>query len=177
MTWQNVSRMEALESGVQSRTRIRQCHAEDCQVHALVRRQLHRCSAGVDVDALAVHLDQKRKRFPADPVGRALRWSPSADASAEGLSAMAADQMALCRTTDRVSRITREFSMDRFGARRRVLLRRRMKRRRPAAAGQDRHWMPTQRDAPVSSPSQSEHPAGDRNVRASPESRLAFGAR
>src|SRR6476646_3777396 len=78
MTWKNVSRMEALESGVQSRTRIRQCHAEDCQVHALVRRQLHRCSAGVYVDALAVHLDQKRKRFSADPVGRALRWTSTA---------------------------------------------------------------------------------------------------
>ena len=40
---------------------------------SLVRRQLHRCSSGVDVNALAVHLDQERKRFPADPVGGALR--------------------------------------------------------------------------------------------------------
>ena len=73
MTRQNVSRMEALEGGVQSCARIRQCHAEDCQIHALVRRQLRRCASGVDVDALAVHLDQKRKWFPADPVGGALR--------------------------------------------------------------------------------------------------------
>ncbi len=64
-----------------------------------------------------------------------------AEASADSPLAKAADQMALCRTTDRVSRITREFSMDRFAARRRVLLRRRMKRRR---VWQDRHWMPTQ---------------------------------
>ena len=57
----------------QSCARIGQCHAEDCKVHALVRRQLRRCSSRVDVNALAVHLDQKRKRFPANPVGRALR--------------------------------------------------------------------------------------------------------
>ena len=133
MTRQNVSRMEALEGGVQSRPRIRQCHAEDCKVHALVRRQLRRCSSGVDVDALAVHLDQKRKRFSADPVGGALRRPAFAESSADGPSAKAADQTALCRTADRVSRITREFSMDRFAARRRVLLRRRMKRRRVLA--------------------------------------------
>ena len=67
--------MQALEGGVQSCARIRQRHAEDRKIHALVRRQLRRCSSGVDVNALAVHLDQKRKRFPADPVGRALRRS------------------------------------------------------------------------------------------------------
>ena len=68
---------------------------------------------------------------------------PALAASADdGLPAKAADQMALCRTADRVSRITREFSMDRFAARRRVLLRRRMKLRR--AVWQGRHWMPMQ---------------------------------
>ena len=159
--------------------------SEDCKVHALVRRQLHRCSAGVDVNALTVHLDQKRKRFSADPVGGALRRLVFADpafaaASADrrlpriGRPAKAADQMALCRTTDRVSRITREFSMDRFGARRRVLLPRRMKRRR---VWQDRHWMPMLRDAPVFLPLQRGHPAGDRNVRVSPESRPSGSCR
>ena len=133
MTRQNVSRMEALEGGVQSRPRIRQCHAEDCQVHALVRRQLRRCSSGVDVDALAVHLNQKRKRFSADPVGGALRRP--AFANLGGSLVEGADQMALCRKPIVCRRTTREFSMDRFAARRRVLLRRRLKRRRPAVSG------------------------------------------
>src|SRR6476660_9053842 len=75
MTRQNVSRMEALESGVQSCARIWQRHAKDRKIHVLVRRQLRRCASGVDVNALAVHLDQKRKRFPADPVGGVLRRS------------------------------------------------------------------------------------------------------
>jgi len=65
--------MEALEGGVQSCARIGQCHAEDCKVNVLVRRQLHRCASGVDVNALAVHLNQKRKWLAADPVGRVLR--------------------------------------------------------------------------------------------------------
>ena len=77
MTGQNISRLQAFERRVQSRPRIRQCHAENREVHpaaaGLVRRQLRRCSSGVDVNALAVHLDQKRKRFPANPVGGALR--------------------------------------------------------------------------------------------------------
>jgi len=64
---------------------------------------------------------------------------------------MAADQMALCRITDRALRVTREFSIDRFAARRPVLLRRLMKRRparRTLAEGwrawQDRQWIATQ---------------------------------
>ena len=31
------------------------------------------CSSRVDINSLAVHLDQKRKRFPADPIGCTLR--------------------------------------------------------------------------------------------------------
>jgi hypothetical protein len=39
----------------------------------LVRRQLRWCSAGVDVNAPAVHFDQECKRFAANPIGSALR--------------------------------------------------------------------------------------------------------
>ena len=65
----------APEGGVQSCARIRQRHAEDRKIHVLVRRQLRWCASGVDVNALAVHLDQECKWFPADPVGRPLRPS------------------------------------------------------------------------------------------------------
>src|SRR5206468_12540128 len=41
-------------------------------------RQLRRCSAGIDVNALAVDFDEKRQRFSANPIGRALRWASSA---------------------------------------------------------------------------------------------------
>ena len=73
MTGQNISRLQAFERRVQPCARIRQRHAEDREVHMLVRRRLRWCSSGVDVNALAVHFDQKGQRLAANPIGSALR--------------------------------------------------------------------------------------------------------
>jgi hypothetical protein len=82
MTRQNVTWLQPVQRGGQSRTRIGQCHSEDSKIHpaatGLARRQLRRCSAGIDVNALAVDFDEKRQRFSANPIGRALRWASTA---------------------------------------------------------------------------------------------------
>ena len=75
MTGQNISRLQAFERRVQSCARIRQRHSHDGEVHTIVRGQLRRCPSGVHINALAVHFDQKRKRFAAKPVGSTL-WRP-----------------------------------------------------------------------------------------------------
>ena len=75
MTGQNISRPQAFERRVQSCARIRQRHSHDGEVHTIVRGQLRRCPSGVHINALAVHFDQKRKRFAANPVGSTL-WRP-----------------------------------------------------------------------------------------------------
>jgi len=75
MTRQNVSRLQAFERGVQSCARIRQCHAQDRKIYMFLRRWLRWCSSGVHINALAIHFDQKCKRFAANPVRGAL-WRP-----------------------------------------------------------------------------------------------------
>ena len=75
MTRQNVSRLQALQRGAQSFARIRQCYTQNREIYPVARRQLGRCSSGVHINALAVHFDQKRERFAANPVGSML-WRP-----------------------------------------------------------------------------------------------------
>jgi hypothetical protein len=78
VTRQNVTRLQTFQRGSQSRSRIGQCHAQDREIYMFVRRQLRRCSTGINVNALPVYFDQKRQRFSANPIGRALRWASTA---------------------------------------------------------------------------------------------------
>ena len=73
MTRQNIARLQTLECARQSRTRIWQSHTQNCEIDLLMGRQPGRCSARVDIDALAPSFDKKRQRFAACPVRRTLR--------------------------------------------------------------------------------------------------------
>ncbi len=73
VTRQNVTRLQTFQRRGQSFARIGQGHAQDREIYFLVGRQLRKCSTGIDVDTLAVQFDQKRQRFAANPISRALR--------------------------------------------------------------------------------------------------------
>jgi hypothetical protein len=59
MTWQNIAWLQAFERVWQACPRIWQSHTQNCKIDRLMWWQLRRCSARIDINALATNFDEK----------------------------------------------------------------------------------------------------------------------